>query len=98
MSQAIAVEKVSKKFVLGALQRDTMLRERLISMLSAPFRRRSAAPNVLWALRDVSFVVDAGEVGGIIGPNGAGKTTLLKGRSKTPYPPSVYGHTPGRTP
>jgi len=61
MSQTIAVEKVSKKFVLGALQRDTMLRERLISMLSAPFRRRSA-PNVLWALRDVSFRVDAGEV------------------------------------
>lgn len=96
MSQAITVEKVSKKFVLGALQRDTMLRERLISMLSAPFRRRSAAPNVLWALRDVSFGVEAGEVVGIIGRNGAGKSTLLKVLSNITYPTSGEVHVSGR--
>src|SRR5207302_5310212 len=95
MSQAIAVEKVSKKFVLGALQRVTTLRDRLISMLSAPFRGRSAL-NVLWALRDVSFRVDAGEVVGIIGRNGAGKSTLLKVLSKITYPTSGEVHVSGR--
>ena len=30
------------------------------------------------AIEDVSFALDAGEVGGVLGPNGGGKTTLFR--------------------
>ena len=50
------------------------------------------------AVKDVSFVIDEGELVGFIGPNGAGKTTTLKMLSGLLYPTSgevrVIGHDP----
>src|SRR6478736_4776042 len=81
---AIRVENLGKRYRLNhqtARGRYRTLRESLVDWAAAPVRRRSAAAGRvedMWALKDVSFEVQPGEVVGIIGRNGSGKSTLLK--------------------
>ena len=90
---AIRVEGLSKRYRIGAREHRTgTLRETLQRVLRSPFDylrttlRPPSEKEILWALQDISFEVERGEVVGLIGPNGAGKSTLLKILSRITEP------------
>ena len=109
-SPSIKVYNLSKHYRIGAIQgpyRYKTLQQAIIDGISAPVRNLSRLrsltkfkngeeADVIWALKDVSFEVDEGEVLGIVGRNGAGKTTILKILSRITEPTSGYVEIYGR--
>lgn len=107
--QAISVEKLSKLYRLGVINRGMLYQDiesRLALMFGrpdphAPIEEEKEASRLdkeghFWALRDVSFSVEEGETVGIIGRNGAGKSTLLKLLSRITIPSSGVVRLRGR--
>lgn len=99
----IEVEGLSKSYQLGETVSHDTLRDAIAHGFRSIVGRggglntaRHKNSETLWALKDVSFNVNEGEVLGIIGRNGAGKSTLLKILSRITDPTSGTARIRGR--
>ncbi|MGH7368437.1 MAG: ABC transporter ATP-binding protein [Candidatus Rokuibacteriota bacterium] len=85
----IRVENLSKQYRIGE-HTHNVLRDAIAHSVKSLFTSAAAGAarsrRTIWALKDVSFEVEHGELVGLIGRNGSGKSTLLKILSRISNP------------
>ena len=106
---AIEFEHISKQYQLGKIGTGTLSKDLnrwwasirgkedpYLKIGQVNHRDSKAEGDFVWALRDISFKVEQGDVLGIIGKNGSGKSTLLKILSKVTSPTTGFIRGRGR--
>jgi ABC-type branched-subunit amino acid transport system ATPase component len=108
MTTVIKAEGLSKKYRLGVITRK-MLVDQIESYVARKLGKPDPhsyvhekdthimpKPSDFWALKDVSFEVNKGDIVGIMGRNGSGKSTLLKLLSRITAPTEGEAYLKGR--
>jgi len=97
----IKLKNLGKRYFIGSLKpRYKTLRDTITESLSIfnniKKKTNNSKNESIWALQNISFEINKGDVLGIIGRNGAGKSTLLKILSRITEPTVGYAVIEGR--
>ena len=101
MCTVIEFNNISKQYHLGVVSTKTLGQDIchwwMVNVLGRQdIYTDDTDVNTNWALRDIYFKVEEGDIVGIVGKNGAGKSTLLKLLSKIVAPTTGFIYTNGR--